>query len=74
MPNEGQGTGTAKSNGKPSAEQREHLLKHHLGLTISGAKLHVTYLMECGNPEEKPCPLPPDVAVTMCRRPPCPGL
>jgi hypothetical protein len=71
MPNEAQATRTAKTNGKLSTEQREHLLKHHLGLTIVGAKLHVTYLLECGNPDQKPCPLPSELAVMMCRRPPC---
>jgi len=73
MPSGGTGTKMAKTNGKLSQQQREHLLNHHLGHAIVGEKLHLTYLLDCGNPvRDKGCPLPAEVAVTVCKRPPCP--
>lgn len=73
MLSEGQGTKTAETIEKPTFEQREHLLKYHLGLALVGTKLHVNYVLECGDPEkDKACPLPNETVVTMCRRPPCP--
>jgi hypothetical protein len=73
MSSRGTGTKMANTNGKLSQEQRDHLINHHLGHALVGDKLHLTYLLECGNPEkDKACPLPANVSVIVCKRPPCP--
>jgi hypothetical protein len=71
---DGAGTKMEKINGKLSLEQREHLLKHHLGLTLCGERLHVRYVLECDNSDQdKACPLPEEVSLFLCKRPPCPA-
>ena len=71
---DGAGTKMEKTNGKLSLEQREHLLKHHLGLTLCGERLHLRYVLECDNADQdKACPLPEEVSVFLCKRPPCPA-
>ena len=68
---DGAGTKMEKINGKLSLKQREHLLNHHLGLTLCGERLHLRYVLECDNGEA--CPLPEEVSVFLCKRPPCPA-
>jgi hypothetical protein len=71
---DGAGTKMEKINGKLSAEQREHLLNHHLGLTLCGERLHVKYVLECDKSDQgKACPLPEEVSLFLCKRPPCPA-
>jgi hypothetical protein len=71
---DGAGTKMEKINGKLSLKQREHLLNHHLGLTLCGERLHVRYVLECDNDDQdKACPLPEEVSVFLCKRPPCPA-
>ena len=71
---EGTGTQTQKTNGKRSREQRDHLLNHHLGLALCGDRLHVRYVLECDNADQdEPCPLPEEVSLFLCKRPPCPA-
>ena len=71
---DGAGTKMEKINGKLSLEQREHLLNHHLGLTLCGERLHVRYVLECdSSDQDKACPLPEEVSLFLCKRPPCPA-
>ncbi len=65
----GQGTKTAKMNGKPTLEQREHILKHHLEIAIVNDRVHLAYVQECG---KDGCPVPHNAALFMCKQPPCP--
>ena len=69
MPN-GQAAKTAKSPGKLTVEQREHILKHHLGLAIVDERIRISYVHECGHDS---CPVPHEPLMMLCRRPPCPG-
>jgi hypothetical protein len=74
MPSGGAGTKMEKMKGKLTQQQREHLLNHHLGLSLSGDRLQVRYLLECENADkDKGCPLPRDASVFLCKRPPCPS-
>jgi hypothetical protein len=65
----GQGTKMAKTNGKPTVEQREHILKHHLGIAIVNDRVHVSYVQQCGQDN---CPVPNEIGMFMCKALPCP--
>jgi len=61
----------AKTPGKPTQEQRDHILKRHVGVTIVNDRVQVSFVHECGDGD---CPIPGDISVMMCKRPPCPPL
>jgi hypothetical protein len=64
----GEATQTAKSDTKLTVEQRDHVLKHHLGLAIVDDRIRVSYVHECGN---DPCPIKQEPFMLLCKRPPC---
>jgi len=69
MPN-GPGARPAKSQTKPTLDQRKHILEHHLRISIVDERVQLGYAQECG---QENCPCPPEITIFMCRRPPCPG-
>jgi tetratricopeptide (TPR) repeat protein len=60
----------AKAQGKPTHDQRQHILDHHLGIAIVNNRVQLSYVQSCG---DQNCTLPHEITVLMCRQPPCPG-
>jgi hypothetical protein len=65
----GQGIRAAKTNVKPTLDQREHILKHHLEIAVANDRVHLAYVQDCGKND---CPVPKNAAFFMCKQPPCP--
>lgn len=64
------GAQPAPQNRKPTPEEWEHIIKHHIGVEISTADGTATVAVvgECGEPG---CPTPYVVKCRFCHRPPC---
>lgn len=74
MPSGGQGAKMERTNGKPTRQQRDHILEHHLQIAIVNERVHLSYVQECGEKNTgKDCPVPNEASVFLCKRPPCPG-
>jgi hypothetical protein len=66
-------SGTAVGFLKPTEEQREHILKHHLQIKIEDGKdgtVRIAYVISC---LEQQCPVPDKnrVILALCHKPPC---
>ena len=64
-------SGTAVGFRKPTEEQREHILKHHLQIKMEEGTVRLAYVIFCSDQQ---CPVPDKnrVIVSYCHKPPCP--
>lgn len=67
----GQGAKMAKSPGKPTQEQRDHILKRHVAVTIVNDRMVVSFVPECGDSDG---PIHGGIGVMMCKQPPRPPI
>jgi hypothetical protein len=62
------GQATARKRAKPTVEEREHILKYHLEISIEEEAVVIKYLCICNRDD---CPVPTEVVMSRCKKPPC---